>query len=263
MTTDLQLETIAKAKNLPIELVRKITKQAQIGVTPLTRFISVKEGNISKTLKVTRKGVGTITTPFGDFWFVTFSIDDNWVQYNAIIKCDMDEDLNPIFQQKEILVRTDSGCETGQVFHDRTCDCREQLHQAMKDISNKGEGLIVNIPKQDGRGMGLAFKLSTLLLQDKLGMDTVESASFLAKGNQIDTRTYSGVIAVLKFFGIPDNSEFSLVTNNPKKASIFAENNFLLSGLKPVVIKPNVYTEKHLKAKQEHLGHVNLIDSSL
>ena len=119
--------------------------------------------------------------------------------------------------------------------------------------------MIISIPIQDGRGMGLTFKLATLWAQDVLKLNTVESAALLAPGGVIDIRTYSGVICILKFFGISVACTINLATNNPKKAEIFSENGYSITKYVPIVIKPNHYTEKHLLAKQMHLGHKNLI----
>ena len=109
--------------------------------------------------------------------------------------------------------------------------------------------------------MGISFKLATLWLQDTLGIDTVESASILAPGGVIDIRTYSGVIGILKFFGIPESCAINLASNNPQKAKIFRENGYNLGDFVPVIVQPNEHTEKHLRAKQQKLGHINLINS--
>ncbi|MEK9151523.1 MAG: hypothetical protein AAB547_02735, partial [Patescibacteria group bacterium] len=168
--------------------------------------------------------------------------------------------LIPAFKQTiSLVLRTDSGCETGQVFGDLTCECNEQLHLALKTIEKVGEGMIITIPRQDGRGMGLTFKLATLWLQDVLGVNTVESATLLAPGGVIDVRTYSGVICILKFFGIAKNCKINLATNNPKKAEVFAENGYTVVDYTPIIVEPNEHTEMHLKAKQDHLGHKGLV----
>lgn len=140
-----------------------------------------------------------------------------------------------------------------------TCECHDQLNLALKTLSEIGEGIIINIPHQDGRGMGLTFKLATLWIQDILGVNTVESASLLAPGGVIDIRTYSGAICILKFFGIPETCKINLATNNPKKAEVFAENGYAVVDYTPIVIEPNEYTKANLRAKQEYLGHKGLI----
>jgi 3,4-dihydroxy 2-butanone 4-phosphate synthase/GTP cyclohydrolase II len=228
---------------------------------PFSKRISVIENGTTRYYSVERRGLGILNTTYGKFWQYNFAIDDQWEKYSVIVKAELDrENLVPVFTRTDQLVlRTDSGCETGQLLGDLTCECREQLHLALKTIQELGEGMIVSIPRQDGRGMGLTFKLATLWLQDALGVNTVESATLLAPGGVIDIRTYSGVICILKFFGITETCKINLATNNPKKADVFAENGYNVGEFTPIVIEPNHHTEAHLKAKQEHLGHKGLI----
>jgi 3,4-dihydroxy 2-butanone 4-phosphate synthase / GTP cyclohydrolase II len=242
------------------ETVRAVLSKVQNAVTTISSNFEVKENGVCKSFKVTRKGVGQITTHAGLFYQYDFEIDDNWRKYSVLFKGKVDENWYPILKNPDkILIRIDSGCETGQVFNDKTCDCKEQLHLAMSAIEARGEGFIINIPYQDGRGQGLIFKLATLVLQDELDLDTVESARLVAQSHEIDIRTYSGVIAILKHFGLKNGLEIDLATNNPKKTGVFAENNYRLSSMKSVVVPPTEYTEKHLKAKQDQLGHINLV----
>ena len=112
--------------------------------------------------------------------------------------------LTPAFRlsfpgAEDLLLRIDSGCETGQLFGDRTCECHQQLDLCMQKIMRRGHGLIINIPFQDGRGMGLPFKLATLQLQLDLGVHTVDSFAMLDPDGRRDIRNYAGVIAILKF----------------------------------------------------------------
>ena len=51
----------------------------------------------------------------------------------------------------------------------------------------------------------------------------------------------------------------ALATNNPEKARVFGENGYLISTFVPVVVPPTELTRNHLSAKQEKLGHVDLI----
>ena len=143
-----------------------------------SKRIKVKENGTIRYYNVERKGIGILKTKYGKFWQYNFSIDDEWNKYSVIVKAGLDKDnLIPMFKNKDCLVlRIDSGCETGQVFGDLTCECRDQLHLALKTIEDAGEGMIINIPHQDGRGMGLTLKLATLWIQDVLKVNTVESA---------------------------------------------------------------------------------------
>jgi len=211
---------ICKKVNMSAEEVNAFLNLLKRSMEPFSKRISVIENGATRYYAVERRGIGMLKTEHGKFWQYSFAIDDQWEKYSVIVKAELNKDLLiPVFKHDQLVLRIDSGCETGQVFGDLTCECHEQLHLALKTLSEFGEGMIINIPRQDGRGMGLTFKLATLWLQDTLKVNTVESASLLAPGGVIDIRTYSGVICILKFFGITTTCAINLATNNPKNAS--------------------------------------------
>lgn len=256
----LNLKDIAARTNKTVAEVRSLIKQAKQSMIPLGKQVSVVEGGTTRWFIITRQGVGLILTDFGPFHQFDFNIDDAWGKYSVLFFGTLDDKLMPVFQNEELLLmRIDSGCETGQVFGDRTCECREQLMMAMKVVAENQEGIIINIPRQDGRGLGLPFKLATLRLQSQLKLNTVESANAIAPNGIIDVRTYSGVIGILKYFDIPTTTKINLATNNPRKAGLFSENGYVVADYTPVVIPATELTESHLRSKQEHLGHIGLI----
>lgn len=260
MKKQVDINEVAKNTGRSAEEVKTIIQCALTALTPITKTVTICEGGKMIQLSVTRMGVGIINTEYGFLWEYEFQINDKWEKYVVIFKGEVDDDLNLMLKdQEQLLMRTDSGCESGQVFGDRTCECREQLHLAMKEIADHGEGLIVHIPNQDGRGMGMPFKLSTLYLQEMLGFDTVESATVVSQGEEFDIRTYGGVVAILKWFGITTTTHINLATNNPRKVSVFGENGYMVDGMEPIVAPITDHTRKHLLAKQEHLGHINLV----
>lgn len=257
----INIQELADRNNITIEEVKKLLATAKRAMKPVTKRIHVKENSTSRWYTVQRRGVGPIKTPEGKFWQFDFLINDDWKKYSVIVMAELDENFMPIFKNKDqLILRTDSGCETGQVFDDSSCECSQQLHLAMKKVEEIGEGIIVYIPHQDGRGMGLPFKLATMWLQNVLQLDTVEAASALAFENIIDARTYSGVICILKFFGVPTVCNINLATNNPKKAEIFSLNGYKVREFEPMIVEPTKDTIRHLVAKQRHLGHLNLVD---
>lgn len=255
------ISDISEKSKMSAEEVSAFLELLKHSMEPFSKRFSVNENGVIRYYSVERRGIGILKTEHGKFWQYNFAIDDQWEKYSVIVKAELDKDLLvPVFKNKDRLVlRTDSGCETGQVFGDLTCECCDQLHLALKTIEEVGEGMLINIPRKDGRGMGLTFKLATLWIQDVLGVNTVESASLLAPGGVIDIRTYSGVICILKFFDIPTTCRINLATNNPKKAEVFAENGYTVADYTSIVIEPNEHTEVHLQAKQDHLGHKGLI----
>ena len=222
------LEKIAKANNMTFKQMNNFLDIVRAGMNSVSKQIPILENGVNRYYTVERRGVGPLKTAFGEFWEFSFGINDQWVDYTVIVKANIDgETLMPKFNNlNELIVRTDSGCITGQVFGDLTCDCLDQLHLAMKTISEAGEGIIIHIPRQDGRGMGIPFKLATLWLQKSLNVNTVESAAMIAPNGVIDVRTYAGVIGILKFFEIPESCCINLATNNPKKEEVFSGNGY-------------------------------------
>lgn len=265
------IERVAAATGMTVADVIRFIRVVHSALSPVSRTFSVVEDGEEKTLTVTRVGIGPIVTEFGRFWQIEFEIDDEWGQYEVLLKADLDlGTLMPIFDtSKTIIVRPDSGCATGQRFTDRTCDCREQLHLTMKKIADVGQGIIIHMPTQDGRGKGLGFKLATLWLQDELEVNTVESASLLTHDGFIDVRTYGGAIAILKFLGVlggngdgPNSSDparLIVAANNPEKGRVFVENGCVIVGRDPVAVAPTEYTLHHFQAKKSILGHAGLV----
>ncbi len=221
---------------------------------PVARRTVVREHGRDRRLEVVRFGVGPLRTPFGRFHQVAFSINDRWDGYYALVAAPLNGELQPVFSSGELLVRVDSGCVTGQTYGDQTCDCKQQLDRALAEVGGEGEGVVIQIPRQDGRGLGLAFKLATLMLQEELGVDTVRASALLDPDNKSrDERDYGGVIAILRFFGLADNARIRLLSNNPEKLTIFHENGYKHARLRPIAIPPTEHTRQHLMAKKEQV----------
>src|SRR5262245_31379848 len=56
------------------------------------------------------------------------------------------------------VVRVHSGCVTGDIFHSLRCDCYPQLQAAIDQILTSPVGVLVYLPYQEGRGIGLVNK---------------------------------------------------------------------------------------------------------
>lgn len=251
------LEALAHEMQIDAEKLRAAVVAARKSMTPFGCLVTAIENGSSREYAVVRKGLGILNTPHGKLFQHVFKIDDEWGNYEAIVKSQVGPDmLTPLFNGSGALfVRPDSGCVSGQVYCDCTCECRDQLHAAIAMMSEHSDGIIVRIPAQDGRGMGGAFKLATLTLQDWFGLNTVQAANLLSDGRSIDRRTYAGVVCVLKFFGVPTTRAIALATNNPEKRRVFSENQYAIEREIRVEIPPTPLTARHLDAKRDHLGH--------
>jgi 3,4-dihydroxy 2-butanone 4-phosphate synthase/GTP cyclohydrolase II len=181
-------------------------------------------------------------TDYGDFQLHLYrsKLDDQ--HHIALVKGD-------VAGKQNVLVRVHSECLTGDVFGSRRCDCGPQLHQAMKQISEAGRGVIIYM-RQEGRGIGLGPKIKAYKLQEK-GLDTVEANLKLGYG--MDLREYGLGAQILAELGL---KKIWLLTNNPKKVVGLEGYGLEIVKQVPIKVKPNPHNEKYLKTKREKLGHL-------
>lgn len=237
--------------------VSRFLQRAREMLRPKTRSFEVIVNDSPMALTVTRAGMGPLTTNPGSFWQFLFLVDDPWREYHVLVSANLNKHFDPEFDPGEpVLLRIDSGCVTGQVYWDLTCDCRDQLRVAMTRIQKPNQGLIIAIPRQDGRGKGLPFKLATLYLQQAAKFDTYDAAAALAENSEIDVRTYGGALAILQFFKLRTAQPIRFMTNNPLKLAALAENGYGHVERFPIRIRSNKHTAKHLAAKANKLGHL-------
>ena len=187
-------------------------------------------------------------------------VNDEWRDYYVLYIGLLDQNKMPNLAEnndKEIIVRIDSGCLTGMVFGDRTCDCHEQLLIAIDSAIENGIGFIIHIPSQDGRGMGIDFKLKTLGEQYYNHLNTVESAKKVSHLENIDRRTYHGAVGCLELLGVKHNMRLNIATNNPEKIKAFKLAGFTnLNTSRVFATHISDEVKKHLSAKQQFLGHL-------
>ncbi len=153
------------------------------------------------------------------------------------------------------LVRLHSSCFTGDLINSLRCDCGDQLSMALDMISQEGAGVLVYLP-QEGRGIGLAEKITAYALQDQ-GMETVQAN--LALGYKADPRDYGVGIQILKELGL---TKVRLLTNNPKKTNAFIYGGFELEVVDQVPITPpmNEHNLHYLATKRDKMGHQLPVD---
>jgi GTP cyclohydrolase II len=194
------------------------------------QFVSVTDAN--KQLKYVCFGVaGPIITRDGDFFVVPAEVvGGEWgIHYFLFYP-----DLQNLKNRSEVMVRIDSGCFSGMVLGDVTCDCLKQLRKAQAlCVKNKG-GMIIEIPGHDGRGWG-EYKMANQKIMNELKMDTIETASmFYGSQKDIDQRTYTEAALILKALGFGVGQSLDLATSNPFKINAFKEFGFRISDVKSV-----------------------------
>ncbi len=188
--------------------------------------------------KIRRKETAKLPTEYGDFSAVVYE-DNEGLHHIALVHGDV--------KNKDVLVRVQSECLTGDVFHSLRCDCSEQLDKALTLIA-KEDGVLVYL-RQEGRGIGLLNKIKAYDLQDR-GMDTVEANENL--GFKADLRDYTVGVQILADLGI---KKIRLMTNNPKKIEGLEKYGIKIVERVPLIINPNATNRKYLQAKKEKLGH--------
>ena len=161
---------------------------------------------------------------------------------------EFDENGNAKPQEGPVLVRVESECMTGHVFHSARCDCGQQLNTAMDLIQKEGRGVLVYL-RQEGRGIGLGNKLRAYELQDQ-GYDTVEANEQL--GFRVDRRDYGVGAHILRDLGV---HELRVLTNNPKKVSRLEVYGIQVTEQLPLEMIPNNYNEFYLRTKKQRMGH--------
>lgn len=159
----------------------------------------------------------------------------------------------------DTLVRIHSECFTGEIAMSSRCDCGEQLNEAIRQMSEIGEGVIIYL-RQEGRGIGLAEKLKAYNLQD-LGADTVTANLLL--NHPADGRNFGLATSMLQDLGL---DKIRLLTNNPDKIRAVEGHNKEITVTERVPMIPLSWQNKggfqskeidlYLKAKIERMGHM-------
>ncbi|HEY7552472.1 MAG TPA: GTP cyclohydrolase II [Hyphomicrobiaceae bacterium] len=147
------------------------------------------------------------------------------------------------------VVRVHSGCVTGDIFHSLRCDCYPQLQAAIDRILTSPVGVLVYLPYQEGRGIGLVNKIRAYALQDR-GYDTVDAN--VAIGAPIEARDYDLAAHVLFDLGYP---EIRLLTNNPAKVEALQAEGVEVVEQLPLIVAPSNHNTRYLKTKKERMAH--------
>lgn len=149
---------------------------------------------------------------------------------------------------KPVLTRLHSECFTGDLLGSLRCDCGDQLRGAIKEIGEKGSGILLYLA-QEGRGIGLVNKLRAYELQDR-GFDTLDANEEL--GFDADERVYLPAAKMLENLGF---TEINLLTNNPDKVTALSQCGVKVINRVPHAFPSNEHNEAYLRTKAVRSGH--------
>lgn len=180
--------------HVPKDLLDKVVKNTEkfeiIGKFELPLLLSDSEVSVFDVLHITSFETGH--------------------KYYVVYKGELEGMKNPLF-------RIESVCNYAHLFNSQRCDCRWQMMNFLKSVSDAGEGLLVFCLDQHGkaipegtRGHALIYALGQLQNQELI-VD-----AYLKNGFKEDYRDYSDVIDILKYFKI---EEVRLFSNNPSRIS--------------------------------------------
>ncbi len=191
---------------------------------------------------IQREQVVKLPTDYGDFDLHLYHSKLDGSHHLALVK-------GSISKTDPTLVRVHSECLTGDVFGSRRCDCGNQLHAALKQIAEEGNGVLVYM-RQEGRGIGLAAKIHAYKLQEE-GLDTVEANAQLGFGS--DLRDYGLGAQILFDLGV---RKFRFMTNNPKKVVGLEGYGIQMVEQVPIRSEANPHNAKYLETKRVKMGHL-------
>jgi len=183
-----------------------------------------------------------LPTEYGDFDLHLYRSKLDGAHHLALVKGKIDK-------ARPTLVRVHSECLTGDVFGSRRCDCGNQLHAALRQIQEEGNGVLVYM-RQEGRGIGLAAKIHAYKLQEE-GLDTVEANAKL--GFASDLRDYGLGAQILFDLGV---RKFRFLTNNPKKVVGLEGYGMQMVEQVPIRGEVNPHNARYLETKKQKLGHM-------
>lgn len=219
--------------------LRKIADKLNLKLVTIKDLIEYRN---KKDKLVKREVEIKLPTEFGDFKAIGYSnlVDDK--EHVALVKGEIDP-------EKPILVRVHSECLTGDVFGSYRCDCGPQLHAALSQMEQAGNGVLLYM-RQEGRGIGLLNKLKAYKLQEQ-GYDTVEANEQL--GFKADLRDYGIGAQILKDLGV---RKMMLLTNNPRKIKGLRGYDLEVVERVPLQMEIRAENEKYLRTKHDKLGHM-------
>jgi 3,4-dihydroxy 2-butanone 4-phosphate synthase/GTP cyclohydrolase II len=118
----------------------------------------------------------------------------------------------------------------------------------MERIAREG-GALVFLQGHEGRGIGLAAKISAYALQDN-GADTVAANELL--GLPVDARSYTAAASILQDLGM---TRIRLLTNNPAKQDALVADGIEVKAMVPLQVGFTASNRFYIETKRDRMGH--------
>jgi GTP cyclohydrolase II/3,4-dihydroxy 2-butanone 4-phosphate synthase/GTP cyclohydrolase II len=184
-----------------------------------------------------------LPTSYGDFTLHVFGDADGREDVIALVHGGPDALHRP-------LVRLHSACFTGDILASLRCDCGPQLVTAVRLMAQEPHGILLYLPRHEGRGIGLVNKIKAYALQEQ-GMDTV--AANIHLGLPADARDYRAAAEALRQLGV---SDLRLATNNPSKIEALVDAGLTVERV-PHGGFVSPHNSEYLRVKDILMGHLD------
>ena len=194
---------------------------------------------IPKIVKVEK---GRIKVRDGGFYLYSFMISTN---STVDIHYAFTSGLEQGALGRVIHCRINSACITSEVFGCEKCDCKWQLDEAIKYISESKLGIITYHPSHEGLGHGIFTKLKSFNLVDEINTKYVDLGC-----EKEDIRDFSPALSILKYFSI---KRVILLGNNLNKKYYLEK-----KGINVECMKNLIYTGKNEITEKYILKHIAL-----
>jgi 3,4-dihydroxy 2-butanone 4-phosphate synthase/GTP cyclohydrolase II len=151
-----------------------------------------------------------------------------------------------------VLCRVASSCVTSTALDSAECDCDEQMQAALGRIQDAGQGVLIYLTDQEGRGHGLTTKVRALRNKNA-GLDTFAAVEALSL--PADIRDYASVAPILEAL---DVRSVVLLTNSPEKREAISRE-VKVEDVEHLAVEPPRWSQPSMRAKRNR-GHTVFLD---
>jgi|SRR3989344_942847 len=166
--------------------------------------------------------------------------------------------LGGIKNSKDLLVRISSNCQWAFYFGSLLCDCKWQLEESKRRISDENLGLIIFAHDQNGKGVSIENHWKIYSEGQKRGLELVVDA-YKQLGFQEDYRNYDDIVDVLKHYKVEN---IRLLTNNPNRIRFLKKKGFSVK-IENLEQPINPYLKQEYRSKKWKLKHLLKISDYL